>query len=150
MNGPGPNGITDCTPESHCGCLDPAPPRILVTGSRHWTDRDRIVAALTEAGKKYGRTAVLVHGDCHLGGADRIAAEVWTRWGLTVESHPAEITTEGRILGSARNARMVAAGADVCLAFPLPSSRGTRNCMRLAREAGIPVVTYPSFGFGTT
>lgn len=61
---------------------------------------------------------------------------------LPVEGHPAEFGPNGRVLGPERNARMVALGADECPAFPLPSSRGTRNCIRLAREAGITVTVY--------
>ena len=34
---------------------------------------------------------------------------------------------------------MVAAGADVVLAFPLPGSRGTWSCVRLALKAGLEV-----------
>lgn len=121
--------------------MSPHPPRILVTGSRDWTDRGVIFRALLSAWDRTGRDprATLVQGECHLGGADSIAAEIWCDWGLPVEGHPAEMGPNGHILGPARNKRMVDLGADVCLAFPLPSSRGTRNCMRLAREAGIPV-----------
>lgn len=117
--------------------------RILVTGSRDWTDKQTIATALAEAWDALGRPrdAVLVQGECHLGGADQIAAEIWRGWDFPVESHPAEFRN-GRLLGPERNAHMVSLGADLCLAFPLPSSRGTRNCMRLAREAGIPVLTY--------
>jgi len=119
-------------------------PRILVTGSRDWTDQKTIDTALADAWHDLGQPpdAVLVQGECEYGGADLIAKQVWERQGLTVESHPAQRDTQGRILGAERNAKMVALGADVCLAFPLPSSRGTRNCMRLAREAGIPVKVY--------
>lgn len=118
--------------------------RILVTGSRDWTDADTITLALAEHWRMLGcpEDAVLVQGECHLGGADQIAAEVWRSWGLPVEGHPAEIGPNGHVLGPQRNAHMVSLGADVCLAFPLPSSRGTRNCMRLAREAGIQVHVY--------
>lgn len=115
--------------------------RILVTGSRDWTDRDTIARALFAAWLDLDRPvdAVLVHGACHLGGADTIAAEIWAKQGYPVDPHPAKRDpVTGRILGPQRNAQMVALGADLCLAFPLPSSRGTRNCIRLAREAGIP------------
>ena len=116
-------------------------PRILVTGSRDWADRGAVIDALWEAWIDLGRRGdtVLVQGECHLGGADLIAKDVWEQCGLPVESHPAEMGPDGHVLGPERNARMVALGADLCLAFPLPSSRGTKNCMRLAREAGIPV-----------
>ncbi|MBM4469839.1 DUF2493 domain-containing protein [Rhodococcus hoagii] len=115
--------------------------RILVTGSRDWTDRETIGRALLGVWCEWDRPldTVLVHGDCHLGGADAIAAEIWAKQGFPVEPHPAKRDpVTGRVLGPQRNAKMVALGADICLAFPLPSSRGTRNCIRLAREAGIP------------
>ena len=118
--------------------------RILVTGSRDWTDRETVARALFDAWDELGRPsdAILVQGECHLGGADQIAAEVWRTQGYPVEGHPAEMGPNGHVLGPKRNAEMVALGADICLAFPLPSSRGTKNCMRLAREAGIPVKVY--------
>lgn len=118
--------------------------RILVTGSRDWTDRQTITNALDEAWWDLGNpdNAVLVNGECHLGGADKIAADIWRSWGYPVEGHPAERSPDGKLLGPERNARMVELGADICLAFPLPSSRGTNNCIRLAREAGIPVRSY--------
>jgi hypothetical protein len=120
-------------------------PRILVTGSRDWTDWGVIYRALVQAWDEVQRDgrAVLVQGECHLGGADLIAKQIWESWGLPVESHPAEMGPDGHVLGPKRNAHMVSLGADLCLAFPLPSSRGTRNCMRLAREAGIPVRVIP-------
>lgn len=116
-------------------------PRILVTGSRDWTDREAIEEALFQAWIDLGsnRETILVQGECHLGGADIIAKEIWEYQGMTVEGHPAEMGPDGHVLGPKRNAYMVSLGADMCLAFPLPSSRGTYNCIRLAREAGIPV-----------
>jgi hypothetical protein len=35
---------------------------------------------------------------------------------------------------------MVSLGADVCLAFPLGASPGTRGCMNIAERAGIHVI----------
>lgn len=126
--------------------------RILVTGSRDWNDRDTIRSALlTEINAALFSDGdswpVLVHGGCPTG-ADAIADEVWrdlmTRYPPlgTPEVHPADWRKHGRAAGPKRNAHMVSLGADVCLAFPLGASRGTRGCMALAEKAGIPVIDY--------
>lgn len=121
--------------------------RILVTGSRNWTDRAAIRRALAVALATYTTIGnpVLVHGGA--AGADTIAEEEWRK--LTagfgdcpVERHPADWEAHGRAAGPRRNAEMVALGATVCLAFPLGMSRGTLGCVALARRAGIPVVVH--------
>lgn len=117
--------------------------RILITGSRDWTDPQPILAAILAVvrdhgeGRGYDRRPVLVHGGAR--GADTIAAGIAHRLGFDVEAHPANWSRYGKSAGHRRNAEMVAAGADVCLAFPLGPSRGTRGCMKAAADAGIPV-----------
>lgn len=129
--------------------------RLLVTGSRSWSDRDTIRAALREAWRDLQPGPIpLVHGAAT--GADTIAADIWTRGGLTAEPHPADWDTpctdacyhrprekNGRpycpLAGHYRNQAMVDLGADLALAFPLGESRGTQDCMKRARKAGIEV-----------
>ena len=82
------------------------------------------------------REITLVHGDAT--GADRMAEDLWRQTGMPVERHPANWRAHGRLAGPVRNRAMVAAGADLCLAFPLGESKGTRGCMREAARAGIP------------
>jgi hypothetical protein len=113
------------------------PRRVLVTGSRTWTDEAVIAAALRE---HWGTGAVLVCGACPRG-ADAIAERLWHDWGGQVERHPADWAT-GRAAGMERNAAMVAAGADVCLAFIRDNSPGATHTARLADLAGIPVRRY--------
>jgi hypothetical protein len=123
-------------------------PRILVTGSRYWRDRAAVRAGLDEAYRRWG-PFVLVHGDCRdrrTGkpvGADRWADE-WAvdhaAVGIEVERHSADWDRHGDAAGPIRNAEMVARDALVCLAWPTRYSRGTKGCMRLADEAGIPIV----------
>ncbi|MEV0363964.1 SLOG family protein [Nocardia fusca] len=115
--------------------------RILVTGSRSWTDSATIRDAL--AAYK-GMRAVLVHGDSR--GADRIAASIWQSWGGKVETHRADWDQYGKKAGPLRNQQMVAAGADICLAFNQADSAGTAHTMRLAREAGIQVCEFTAPG----
>jgi hypothetical protein len=111
--------------------------RILVTGSRAWTDNAIIRDALTPF-----RTsgAVLVHGNAR--GADRIAAGIWRTWGLPTEAHPADWDTHGRAAGMRRNRHMVALRADVCLAFIRDHSPGATHCAATAEQAGIPTRRY--------
>lgn len=116
--------------------------RILVTGSRHaHTDEHRqiIRSTLTTAHALdgTGEPVTLIHGKCPYGGADLLAHYAAVDWSWAIETFPADVTTTGTILGPARNARMVAAGADICLAYPCPHSRGTWDCIRKAVAAGI-------------
>lgn len=119
-----------------------APYRILVTGWRRWppTHRGIVWRALdTAAFRRDNRPIVVVHGKCPYGGVDLYAAQ-WAGQcdGAGTEEHPAERGPQGQILGPARNTRMVAAGADLCLSFPGPNSRGTWDCTRKAVDADIP------------
>jgi hypothetical protein len=110
---------------------------VLVTGSRTWTDQAAIGDALRE---HHQPGAVLVSGACPRG-ADAIAERLWSSWGGQVERHPADWST-GRAAGYARNAEMVAAGADACLAFIRDNSPGASHTARLAELAGIPTRRY--------
>lgn len=133
--------------------------RILVTGSRAWHDpvsvRLVLTGAFTEAFKASPKPqhVVITHGAAKRG-ADLHAAR-WVQehlrlgWPVVQEAHPADWST-GRGAGFARNAEMVALGADTCLAFlvrctdrrclrPRPhDSHGAAHCAQLAERAGIP------------
>lgn len=121
--------------------------RILITGSRDWRWSGDIDDALDERLIEHGNLAI-VQGDCE--GAD-LMAKAWAqkqilrgmRQGeayVRLESYPALWDEFDKAAGPIRNKYMVQLEADECLAFPLPSSRGTVGCMKLAQAAGIPVV----------
>lgn len=122
--------------------------RILVTGSRYWADRSAVRRALDEQylGLEEG-TFTVVHGGC-ASGADAYAAE-WAQQnathGVVEETHAAAWDRTGRGAGPIRNRHMVRLGADLVLAFLQPgqANNGTRNCIALARAAGLTVRTYP-------
>jgi hypothetical protein len=148
------------------------PYRILVTGSRSWANRDLIRQCLAGIARDHpGRSFLLLHGMCDprlsangepipwgvavrlaaehqdvLTGADWIADRAARELGWQVRMHPADWAAFGGGAGPRRNAEMVAAGADECLAFPLPGSRGTLHCARLAEKAGIPTRRYEDNG----
>jgi hypothetical protein len=110
--------------------------RVLITGSRSWTDRttiERVIADLPAG-------TTIIHGGAH--GADTIAGDCATARGLAVEVYPvtpAEWTRYGKAAGPMRNARMLAESRpDLVIAFRAPGvSKGTDGMVRLAREAGL-------------
>jgi SLOG family YspA-like protein len=126
------------------------PFRILVTGSRRTTYSDNVfirskLEAASAPARVAGRKVVIVEGRCPVGGVD-LAAQRWAEGqdsDVVNEGHVANWGSSGRA-GPERNAAMVAAGADLCLAFPrIGQSWGTWDCIRKAAEAGIPVRIWP-------
>lgn len=131
--------------------------RVLVTGSRDWTNRRAIEDTLTAAGAlaiSLGQRLTIVHGACPTG-ADAIADE-WARWHrdhgrpFDIEPHRAEEHGPWPACGPIRNRHMVDLGADACFAFIGPctsprcrrtaphDSHGASGCAALAEAAGIP------------
>lgn len=118
--------------------------RVLVTGSRDLDDY-RVVADLLDYyifELNDGRTFTVVHGK-NPKGADLFASQWCQRalpeWDVVEEAHPAN-WSKGKIAGIQRNQKMVALGADICLAFPRGRSPGTRDCIMRAEAYMIPVV----------
>ncbi|MCK9598287.1 MAG: DUF2493 domain-containing protein [Sphaerochaeta sp.] len=118
--------------------------RILVTGSRNLGGDGAYVrmrrAFRDELLNAKATSAVIIHGGAN--GADSIAGWIAEEMGWPVEVHLADWEKHGKAAGPIRNQEMVDAGADVCLAFPVGESRGTRDCMRRAEKAGIRVVVF--------
>ena len=110
--------------------------RVLITGSRVWVDEATMLARFREIDGTMEEVTI-VHGNA--AGADRMAGELAAVLMFKVEVFPAEWAKYGRRAGPDRNQRMVNAGADLCLAFPMPGSKGTWDCVRRASDAGIPV-----------
>lgn len=122
--------------------------RVIVTGSRAWSDVRMLRAVLDDLLAQHGSLTV-VHG-AWPHGADAIADQWATekqQAGADVhpEQHPANWGRYGRRAGPIRNGEMVAAGADLCVAFFQPGADnwGTSNCVKQARKARIRVVPYP-------
>lgn len=121
--------------------------RLLVTGSRDWTDQVVVIEALWKAVSDLGGMGMgdeepitLVHGAAP--GADAIASMVWATNQHPEEPHPAQWAAHGNAAGPIRNKEMVDLGADLCLAFHKNGSRGTQNTIDLCRAAGIEVRVY--------
>lgn len=120
--------------------------RILVTGSRTFKDYGLMSDVLISTVLARPERHTLVHGGC--AGADGVAHTVWLRmiaqgYDLTTpEVHSADWATHGKAAGPRRNAAMIATGIDLCLAFPIGESRGTRGCIKMAHAAGVTVQVF--------
>ena len=110
--------------------------RVIVCGSREWTNKRAIYEAIKEvAPDGKARNLTVVHGGCPRG-ADRLVHELLRG---DCEVHPADWDAHGRAAGHIRNRKMAQLGADICLAFWDGKSRGTKNMIEEAEKAGIPV-----------
>lgn len=117
--------------------------RILITGSRDFADWSWMLDVLTYAKSKSAPDALLIHGDAR--GADTLAKMTWEGFGMPHKPFPADWNQYGKAAGHIRNKAMVDFGADICLAFPIGESKGTRGCMKLAEKAGIRVINITEF-----
>lgn len=113
--------------------------KILVTGSREWTDWARIYRVLSV----HPKGTILVHGHCPRG-ADRIADFIGQALGFEIHRHPADWNRYGRRAGPIRNREMLRLHPDieVVYAFPVPQSRGTKDMIQASRQAGKDVRIY--------
>ena len=114
------------------------PYRVLVTGSRNWTNRATIKEAMIGVWETAMRPEemVLVSG-ANPKGADHIAEQVASDCGWRIERHPAQWDKWGKAAGVRRNTEMVESGVDVCIAFIKDRSKGATNCSQTAMRAGI-------------
>ncbi len=108
--------------------------RVLVCGSRKWTD----YAAIEQRLKLLPPQTMIIEGEAK--GADKMARRIAVRIGLPVMPFPAEWDKYRRAAGVIRNQQMLDEGKpDLVLAFALPDSVGTKDMVARARKAGIPV-----------
>jgi hypothetical protein len=136
--------------------------RILVTGSRAWSDEEALLDALAHAvvtGLWHHENVVVAHGACPAG-ADAMAEQICHARGIRTEPHPADWEAPCRpecprghrgtrhdgstwcpSAGHYRNQHMVDLGAHACVAAFQPGAinAGTSDCVRRAIAAGIPV-----------
>lgn len=115
--------------------------RVLVCGSREWSDRavlrdclDRVAAVL--------RVDTVIEGEAR--GADTMAREWALDHGIAVAKFPADWARLGKSAGVERNERMLRDGEpDLVIAFPFGESRGTWHMVRAAWRAGVRVLVMP-------
>ena len=108
--------------------------RILVTGSRKWTDV-RLLEEILLGFAKYQKVTI-VHGGAN--GADKMASNLAKRMGWEEEVWFADWNLYGRSAGPIRNKEMVDSKPDFVLGFVVKGqSKGTEGCIKFAKEAGL-------------
>lgn len=113
--------------------------KVLVTGSRDWSNREMIEKALVEAD-----ATIVVHGGAR--GADYLAELVCIDLGITTRTYPAKWDLYGKAAGTNRNIEMLQKEnlldepIDLVIGFPLPQSKGTYHMLKIAANAGIPCI----------
>ena len=115
--------------------------RILVCGSREWTDGGWILQVLAQ----HGKDTVVIEGAAR--GADRLAGLAADQLGFAKEVYPADWTKHGKRAGYLRNTQMLVEGKpDLVYAFHsnIATSKGTAMMVRIAAEAGVKVVVNPT------
>jgi len=125
---------------------DPPARKILVCGSRNWTDEETIRSVLST----YPSSTVVVHGACNLDlyrrtgkrvGADLLAEKVAIELGMEVIPYPADWKLYGKAAGPIRNQQMLDREyPDEVLGFiqDTTRARGTLGMLKLAKARGKP------------
>jgi hypothetical protein len=112
--------------------------RVIITGSRSWRCDELARVVVERLVARHGESLVIVHG-ARSGVEDSFDLACLR---LRVEREPCLAYPHhyGDQAGAVRNRQMIARGADKVLAFHsnLKASRGTKDCVRRALEAGIP------------
>lgn len=109
--------------------------RVLVCGSRKWSDKQRIQDEL----RKLPIGTVIIEGGAR--GADELAAKVAKELGFKVKEYSANWERYGRAAGPIRNKQMLDGGKpDIIYAFHtnIMKSKGTLNMLKQGFKKGIP------------
>lgn len=113
--------------------------RVLVCGSRDFSDRSLVDAKLDEVRARLGGVRMRVISGAARG-ADTLASQWAARRGVPCDEYPADWDRYGKSAGYRRNERMLAEGRPhLVVAFPQGESRGTRMMMDIAAKAKVAV-----------
>lgn len=128
------------------------PFRIVVTGSRDWSDLRALADAIFDAVEEAADAKpIIIQGGAQ--GADALALHMAKNNEFAHETFEADWQAFGRAAGPIRNRAMLDSGADLVLAFPVGGrthSPGTWDCIEAAAERGIPVRIFPRSTFEET
>lgn len=111
--------------------------KVLIIGSRSWTDEGRIYSFLAN----YPKNTQLIHGGGR--GAEQLASGVAKRLGMKEREFKSDVKNFGQAAVAVRNHDMLTRGKPTVVAYfhnNLSKSRATAELVREARGLGITVV----------
>lgn len=112
------------------------PYRVLITGSREWSDRFFIQNKIEDLSLR--GNIVIVHGGCKKG-VDEIVNNYCLYENIEQEIYTAKWEKHGKRAGILRNQQMVDTKPDLCLSFWNGKSTGTKDCINKVIKAKIPI-----------
>jgi hypothetical protein len=115
--------------------------KIIICGDRNWKDEYVISKFLDTLVPEKNTT---IHRDRR--GADRMAGDMAEERGFLVIPFPADWKQFGRAAGPMRNEKMLNQEPDFVVAFheDLRKSKGTRDMIQKAKDAGIAILLLPT------
>lgn len=117
------------------GLGDPRGPVIVISGGRHWTDKEFVWRHMDLQRKRLGFRTV-IHGDCPTG-VDRFV-RLWCRARHVMQRpYPADWDNLGDAAGTLRNQQMIDEEPEIEHALIFPGGSGTMDMARRCRKAGI-------------
>jgi len=108
--------------------------RLLVSGSRIFTDRNKLWEKLSEL-----KPTIIIHGGAR--GVDTMADTYAKEHGIPCIKMEANWDYYQKAAGPIRNQWMLdLTNPDLVVAFPKGEARGTRHMMKIARAKGVEVI----------
>lgn len=116
--------------------------RIVISGSRKWTNYQRIFDVLSSIPQRNTHNITIIHGDCY--GADKISGDVARELGYKVIEMPAEWHRYGKAAGPIRNRKLFIFNPHEVIAFHnnIDSSKGTIDTVTEAIKRSIKTILY--------
>lgn len=115
--------------------------QVMVTGSRTYSNQEKVRYALRKIDSVYNGNITLIHGGAK--GADSLADREAQILGWGIRIFHADWETHGKKAGPIRNQEMIDERPNIVLAFPEKRSVGTWDAIKRAKKAGIRVEIFP-------
>lgn len=114
---------------------------IVTTGSRNWTNKEVIEAALYNNaigydGFNYKKTVTVIQGGCPTG-ADKIVRDICRVWAIKCVTMEADWKKYGKSAGPRRNTAMLNRQPNLVIGFCRNLSKGTMDCLKKAKARGM-------------